>query len=51
MDEPAELALAMNAALVGVPAAYATSGSLVVTALAAATAAIAAFLVARARRH
>jgi hypothetical protein len=43
--------LVMNASLVGVPAAYVASGSVVVTALAAATAAVTALIVSWDRRR
>ncbi|MFC6882211.1 MULTISPECIES: hypothetical protein [Actinomadura] len=39
-DDPAKIVVVANAALVGVPAAYTTSGSIAVTALAAVTATV-----------
>lgn len=45
-----QLILVMNTALVGVPAAYVVSGSVVVAALAAATTAVVTLIACRARR-
>jgi hypothetical protein len=46
-EQSGKLVLAINSALAGVPAAYVASGSLIVTALAAATAAIVTLIVSR----
>ena len=51
VDETNDLMPVVNASLAGVPAAYLACGSVVVTALAAATAAVTALLVTWARRR